>query len=173
MITALALFDDDDDDHNNTGAPTGAPTEANDEVSIEVERWKAISLDTLVAYKDKETLMINEFAFMWAKRKDFPLHYFVFKQTASHLPHEGNVEQIFSLGGRLSDPNMNPSYLASLVFVGSNRKVFMLSTKAILQRYLRKFSKNGKLLDADLGLVTAGDVGGTSESHAVMPAPNA
>ena len=66
MITALALFDDDDDDHNNTGALTGAPTEANDEVSIEVERWKAISLDTLVAYKDKETLMINEFAFMWA-----------------------------------------------------------------------------------------------------------
>ena len=56
---------------------------------------------------------------------------------------------------------MNPSYLASLVFVGSNRKVFMLSTKAILQRYLRKLSKNGKLLDADLGLVTAGDVGGT------------
>ena len=30
--------------------------------SIEVERWKAISLDTLVAYNDKETLMINEFA---------------------------------------------------------------------------------------------------------------
>ena len=49
----------------------------------------------------------------------------VFKQTASHLPHEGNVEQIFSLGGRLSDPNMDPSYLATLVFVGSNEKVYM------------------------------------------------
>ena len=32
---------------------------------------------------------------------DFPLHYFVFRQTASHLPHETNVEQIFSLGGVL------------------------------------------------------------------------
>ena len=33
------------------------------------------------------------------------------------LSHEGNVEQIFSLGGRLSDPNMNPAYLATLVFI--------------------------------------------------------
>ena len=84
--------------------------------------------------------MINEFAFMWAKRKEFPLHYFVFRQTASHLPHEGNVEQIFSLGGRLSDPNMNPSYLATLVFIGSNEKTYMPLMKDILQRYLRKFT---------------------------------
>ena len=97
---------------------------ANDEVTIEVERWKSISVDTINAFKDKETGMINEFAFMWAKRKDFPLHYFVFRQTASHLPHEGNVEQIFSPGGRLSDPNMNPAYLARLVYMGSNRKVY-------------------------------------------------
>ena len=34
---------------------------------------------------------------------------------AEHLPHEGNVEQNFSLGGRLSDPNMNPGFLAALV----------------------------------------------------------
>ena len=80
--------------------------------------------------------MINEFAFMWAKRKEFPLHYFVFRQTASHLPHEGNVEQIFSLGGRLSDLNMNPSYLATLVFIGSNEKTYMPPMKDILQRYI-------------------------------------
>ena len=167
------LFDDDEDgDGDGDGT---ASAEANDDVSIEVERWKAISLDTLDTYKDAETGMINEFAFMWAKRKDFPLHYFVFKQTASHLPHEGNVEQIFSLGGRLSDPNINPSYLATLVFIGSNRKIFMPSKEAILQRYLRKFSKNGKLLDADLGLVTANACAGagTSDSHTVMPANNA
>ena len=66
------------------------------------------------------------------------------------------MEQIFSLGGRLSDPNMNPLYLATLVFVGANMKVYMPSTKDIFQRYLRKFSKNGKLLDADgLGLTDA------------------
>ena len=71
---------------------------------IEVERWKSIAPDTVAAFKDKDTGMINEFAFMWAKKKDStgnPLHYFVFKQTASHLPHEANVEQVFSLGSGL------------------------------------------------------------------------
>ena len=29
------------------------------------------------------------------QRKEFPLHHFVFMQTASHLPHEGNVEHFF------------------------------------------------------------------------------
>ena len=141
-------------------------------MAIEVERWKAISADTLDAYKNAETGMINEFAFMWAKRKEFPLHYFVFKQTASHLPHEGNVEQIFSLGGRLSDPNINPAYLASLVFVGSNIKLFTPPKDAVLQRYLRKFSKHGKLLDADLGLIMVGEGhAGSSEAHAQLPAP--
>ena len=38
-------------------------------------------------------------------RKSFPLHYQVFKQTASHLPHEGNSEQLFSRSGALSDDN--------------------------------------------------------------------
>ena len=35
-----------------------------------------------------------------------------------------------------------------------------------------EFSKHGKLLDADLGLVVINDGGGggTSDSHAVMPA---
>ena len=58
--------------------------------------------------------------------------------------------------GRLSDPNMNPAYLATLVFIGSNRKVCMPPVKDVWQRYLRKFSKAGKLLDADgLGLTDA------------------
>ena len=64
---------------------------------IEVERWKSIAPDTVAAFKDKDTGMINEFAFMWAKKKDYPLHYFVFKQTASHLPHEANVEHKLGL----------------------------------------------------------------------------
>ena len=48
----------------------------------------------------------------------------------------------------------NPAYLATLVFIGSNRKVYMPSKKDIFQRYLRKFTKGGKLLEADLGLAT-------------------
>ena len=72
------------------------------------------------------------------------------------MPHEGNVEQIFSLGGRISDPNMNPSYLATLVFIGANEKVYMPPVSDIWQRYLRKFSKQGKFLEeSDLGLAEA------------------
>ena len=48
---------------------------------------------------------------------------------------------------------MNPGYLATLVFIGSNHKGYMPPVKDIWQRYLRKFSKNGKLLEADIGLV--------------------
>ena len=47
---------------------------------------------------------------------------------------------------------MNPAYLATLVFIGSNEKVYMPSTKDIWQRYLRKFIKNGKLLENKLHL---------------------
>eukprot|EP00966_Prymnesium_polylepis_P262532 6064568-Prymnesium_polylepis.1 len=32
-----------------------------------------------LGFKNKETGMINEFAFHWAKRTEFPLHYFVFR----------------------------------------------------------------------------------------------
>ena len=142
--TSLVLFDEDEVEETLM-----MMDDDEDDVAVEVERWKSISPNTISAFKDKETGMLNEFAFMWAKRKEFPLHYFVFRQTASHLPHEGNVEQIFSLGGRLSDPNMNPAYLAILVYIGMNSKVYMPPTKDIFQRYLRKFSKAGKLLDAD------------------------
>ena len=94
--SSIVLFEDEEAEDVD-GMP---PLIENDEVAIEVERWKSISADTVNGFKDKETGMVNEFALMWAKRKEFPLHYFVFRQTASHLPHEGNVEQIFSLGGR-------------------------------------------------------------------------
>ena len=42
------------------------------------------------------------------------------------------------------------SHLATLVLVGSNQKVYMPPKKEFFQRYVRKFSKHGKLLEADL-----------------------
>jgi hypothetical protein len=53
---------------------------------------------------------INEFAMMWALKDRFPLHYIVFKQCASHIPHEANAEQLFSRAGLLSDPNIDPHF---------------------------------------------------------------
>ena len=47
---------------------------------------------------------------------------------------------------------MNPAFLATLVFIGSNEHMYMPPTNDILQRYLRNFSKHGKLLEDELGL---------------------
>ena len=118
----------------------------NTEVTIGVERWKSISQGTLIPFKDKDTKMINEFAFMWGQgrrhgcfkslslctlskcsspdvqRKEPRISLcttlYSARLRAICCTREGNVEQIFSLGGRLSDPNMqirnmNPAYASS------------------------------------------------------------
>ena len=55
-----------------------------------------------------------------------------------------------------SVPSVRVRYLrgtyATLVFIGSNYKVYMPPMKDIWQRYLRKFTKNGKLLENEVGL---------------------
>ena len=155
------------DDEEEKDSPLQLAECDGDDVMMEVGKWKAMTPATINGFKDKETGMINEFALLWAKRDEFPLHFFVFKQTASHLPHEGNVEQIFSLGGRLSDPNIDPGYLASLVFMGSNMKVYMPPVKDIWQRCLRKFTKNGKACE----LLENADLGLTGQAPAPAPAP--
>ena len=68
---------------------------------------------------------------------------------------------------------MNPAYLATLVFIGSNDKVYMPPTKDIFQRYLRKFSKAGKLLDTDgLGFTDApAPANAPAPVNAPAPAP--
>ena len=80
---------------------------------------------------------------MWQLRNEFPLHKIVFQQTASHLPHEGNCENVFSRAGHLSDPNTNPEYLAVLTSVGINKATFKPTVPAIKTKYFSKFSKNG------------------------------
>ena len=67
---------------------------------------------------------------MWALRDSFPLHFHIFKQTACHLPHEANVEQVFSRAGNLSDPNMDPEFLAHLVMVLRSRQQEGVQTDA-------------------------------------------
>jgi hypothetical protein len=51
---------------------------------------------------------------MWQLRVLFPLHFFVFKQTTSHLTAETNVEQVFSRAGQLSEVNLDPDTLADI-----------------------------------------------------------
>ena len=88
-----------------------------DTVTAEAARWAELDKKTIGEFRDGEGI-VNEFALMYHVRNSFPLHYIVFKQTASHIPHEGNSEQLFSRSGALSDDNgkMDPARL-----VGSGR----------------------------------------------------
>lgn len=87
----------------------------------------------------------------------FTIVYTVFKQTASHLPHEANSEQLFSRSGDLSDDNgkMDPVRLGVWTSIGVNYSTFQPSVQQIMERYMLKFSKGGtaKLHDDDLGLL--------------------
>ena len=87
---------------------------------------------------------INEFAMMWALKDRFPLHYIVFKQCASHIKHEANAEQLFSRAGllSLSDPNIDPHFLAQLTTIGKNKAAFKPTVKAILDKYYAKHRGN-------------------------------
>ena len=69
-------------------------------------------------------------------------------ERRAHLPHEANVEQVFSLSGRLSDPNMDPEYLGILTSVGRGKKIYKPPVSEIFQLYLTRF---GKANEDDLG----------------------
>ena len=74
-----------------------------------------------------------------ACRKRFPLHFIVFKQTASHLPYEANVERVFSLAGYLSDPCRHADHLVDMVMASVNRKACDPSVDAITTMYYEMF----------------------------------
>ena len=86
--------------------------------------------------------IINEFAILYHARNQFPLHYIVLKQTASHIPHEGNSEQIFSRSGALSDEKgkLDAERLAIWTSIGINYYTFRPDEEKILERYLLNFS---------------------------------
>ena len=64
--------------------------------------------------------------------------------TACHLPHEGNVEQIFSRAGLLADPNLQPAFLGTLVKVGVNKKSYKPPLSDIRGKYFEMFRGNGE-----------------------------
>ena len=63
-------------------------------VNDEIRRW--LSLSEGECQRFVEDGVLNEFDMMLQLRVLFPLHFFVFKQTVSHLTAESNVEQVFS-----------------------------------------------------------------------------
>jgi hypothetical protein len=111
-------------------------------VTDEIERWERLSPDNFSEFVDDWSLL-NEFAMMWELYERFPLHFIVFKQTLCHLSHVAKVEQVFSRAGNLSDPNMDPEYLAHLVMVGVNKKSYKPSTANVKDKYYELFRGQG------------------------------
>ena len=58
-----------------------------DTVTDEISRWATLDQTQIDEFLDKEGI-VNEFALLYKLRNKFPLHYIVFKQVSSHLPHE-------------------------------------------------------------------------------------
>ena len=129
-----------------------------DTVTDEAARWAKLDTKTVSKFRD-DLGIVNEFALMYELRKEFPLHFIVFKQTSSHIPHEWNSEQLFSRSGALSDNNgkMDPAHLAVWTSIGVNYSTYQPPKKQIRERYFLKFSKGassvGKLHEDDLGLL--------------------
>ncbi len=88
---------------------------------------------------------LNEFKMMLELRESFPLHFTVFKQTACHLSHEANVDQVFSRAGLLADPNLLPSHLSTFVTVVSfNKNPFKTQIAVIKDKYYEMFRNKTK-----------------------------
>ena len=113
-----------------------------DPVAVEMQRWQYLAPEELQQFYTTDGLL-NEFKIMWHLRHRFPLHEIIFKMTASHLPHEANVEQLFSRAGALSDPNMDPDFLGKLVMVGANQKRYKPSVQSIKEHYYAKYRGKG------------------------------
>ena len=97
--TSTGFFDaisDDNDDGDDDDTTHGI---GSDPVLLEVSKWSALDPSLLEVYKDSDNLL-DEFKMVFALRKQFPLHFTLFKQLAAHLPHEANAETTFSLSGR-------------------------------------------------------------------------
>ena len=164
------VSDDEDDDGPEL------TTDKSDTVTEEAARWAALDKNIVREYVDNDGI-VNEFALVYNLRQSFPLHYIVFRQTAAHLPHEANSEQLFSRAGTLSDDNgkMDPHRLAVWTSIGVNYSTYKPTDEEILTRYLLKFSKGGKATAAelhqdDLGLL---DPSGDSEGYLVQAASGA
>ena len=54
------------------------------------------------------------------------------REAAAHIPHEGNVEEVFSRAGLLAGANTHPTNLARRVACSKNRAVFEPTVKAIM-----------------------------------------
>ena len=150
------------------------PGDDYDPVVDEANRWAHLSQEHYQAFVGTDGLL-NEFAMMWALRARFPLHFIIFKQTACHLGHEANVENLFSRAGLLSDPNMDPHFLATLTSIVAGKAAYNPPSEKIKVKYFEKFRGKGGGDDVDEGTTKMSEAGpsnaGAGPSHEACASP--
>ena len=82
--------------------------------------------------------LVDEFALMSRLKKKFPLHHTVFRQSSSHLSHEGNVERVFSGAKARADAEMRSSMLRLITKTGVKER-YKQTVAAIWSRYQEKY----------------------------------
>lgn len=104
-----------------------------DSVALEASLWAKLSKERIESFQDKTTGMINEFKLHFSLRSEFLLHFFVFRQTCVHIPHEANAEDTFSLSGSLSNDNgqTGSAFLSRLTRMARNRARFDPSSSQV------------------------------------------
>jgi hypothetical protein len=135
------LFEDDDDAEQ-------AEEVASNAVMLEVREWSCITKAMYPQFM-LESGVFDEFAFMWHMRERFPLHYAVFRRTASHLPHEGNFEQVFSRAGFLADAASGTEYFSNLVMCGMNKKACKPTHAAVEKKYFELYRGSRTQIEAE------------------------
>ena len=138
-----------------------APTDF-DTVTEEAAHWADLDRKIIRESRDDDGI-VNEFALMYHLHQSFPLHFIVFKQTASHLPHEGNTANSSSRA-RAPSPMTMARWTRRTSRSGrpsawtTRPRNYQPTDKQILECYMLKFSKGGKATAAemhtdDLGLL--------------------
>ena len=115
-----------------------------DAFTDEIRSWSSVSEDEYQWFVSVEDGTLNEFEMMCHLRILFPLHFFVFKQTVSHLAAESNVEQVFSRVGQLSEVNSDPDGLTDMVSIMINKHTYKTSVKDIMEKYYEMFRESRK-----------------------------
>lgn len=117
---------------------TGAGSDA---VLLESILWGKLDKERVNLYRDPKTGSLNEFHLMFSLRKEFPLHFFVFRQTAVHVCSEANAEDTFSLSGSLSNENTHTGadFLACLTRINRNKRRYKPPAQVVLNKYIVKF----------------------------------
>ena len=140
----------------DSSADEEMPDDSNtDPVIDEKTNWANISEQQVASYRNVQNGLLDEYAFYFAMKPTFPLHFQIFKHYAGDLAVESNAENTFSLSGKLSCDNgkTEPTFLATLTKINSNRAAYKPPVKKVLGAYVSKHGQNAGVEsgDEDLG----------------------